>query len=105
MEMRSQAIDSMVIDNGPNGPHVNFVGSLRSETRVFSGDKQKVFVEDHLSFGCNATLLSTEASIDASKTNFAMTVRFDPSKEQAALFGSEAAFAGRLTQGNIIVVV
>jgi hypothetical protein len=50
-------------------------------------------------------LLSTEASIDVSKTNFVMTVHFDPMKEQAALFGSEATFAGRLTQGNIIVVV
>ena len=81
MEMRSISIDSMAIDTGTDGPHVHFKGALRSETRVFSGDKQKIFVEDHLAFSCDATLLSSGASINVSKTNFSMTVHFDPSKE------------------------
>ena len=105
MEMRSESIDTVTFDNGPDGPHVNLAGALRSETRVFSGDKQKTFIEDHLTFGCDATLLSADASVDVSKTNFSMIVRFNPSKEHAALFGSVATFSGRLTQGNIIVVV
>jgi hypothetical protein len=104
MDMRSVTIDSLVIKDNLEGPVVNFAGVLRSETRVFSGDRMKTFIEDHVAFGCEAINLSQEASIQVSRKNFPMTAQFDPLKEHAAIFGDQATFAGRLTQGNIIIM-
>jgi hypothetical protein len=33
-----------------------------------------------------------------------MTMQFNPLKEHAAIFGDNPTFAGKLTQGNIVVV-
>src|SRR5258708_92525 len=68
---------------------------------VLGGDQPVYLIA---AFGCDATIISSGASINVSKTKFSMTVDFDPSKEQAAIFGSLATFSGRLTQGNIMVV-
>ena len=104
MDMRSVSIDSMVINQGSNGPEVNYKGVLRSETRVFSGDRMKVFVEDHASFGCTAAMARETEGARVSGNYFSMTARFDRTKEQAAIFGAQVTFAGRLTEGHIVII-
>ena len=104
MDMRSVSIDSMSVVQGKDGPEVNYKGILRSETRVFSGEKMKVFIEEHASFGCTAAMAKEIECAKASKNYFSMTARFDRTKEQAAIFGAQVTFAGHLTDGNIIIV-
>jgi len=104
MDMRSVSVASMSITTDTAGPHAHFTGLMRSETRVFSGDKQKIFIEDNITFSCDSTAMSSGTNVDVSKTNFSMTVQFDPTKEHAAIFGNTATFAGRVMQGNIIIV-
>jgi hypothetical protein len=104
MDMRSVSIDSMVVNQGSNGPEVNYTGILRSETRVFSGERMKVFVEDHASFGCTAAMAQETEGARVSGNYFSMTARFDPTKEQAAIFGVQATFAGQLTEGHIVII-
>src|SRR6185436_19370342 len=72
MDMRSVSIDSMVINQGSNGPEVNYKGILRSETRVFSGDRMKIFVEDHASFGCTAAMARETEGARVSGNYFSM---------------------------------
>ena len=105
MDMRSVSIDSMTVVQGTDGPEVNYKGVLRSETRVFSGDKMKIFVEEHTSFGCTAAMAKETEGAKISKNFFSMTARFDPTKEQAGIFGRQVTFAGHLTQGNIIILL
>jgi hypothetical protein len=62
----------------------------------------QTFVEEHLSFGCDARQLT---SLALSESNFSMTVQFDPLGDHAAIFGATAIFAGHLTQGNIVVLI
>jgi hypothetical protein len=104
MDMRSVSIDSMTIKDGKDGPEVNYKGVLRSETRVFSGDKMKVFVEEHASFGCTAAMAKETEGAKISGNYFSMTARFDRTKEQAAIFGAQVTFAGQLTDGHIVII-
>lgn len=104
MDMRSIRIDSLEVVQSEDGPRAVYQGSLRVETRLFSGSKMKTFVEDKVRFGCHAIKFGAKASIDISKNNFSMTANFDPSKEHASIFGEQATFAGHVTQGSIIVV-
>lgn len=106
MEMESVSMDPPTIKNevGSDGPVASFNGVLRSETRIFSGGKLNVFTEDRIGFGCTATQLNSGAKADVSKNNFEMVVRFNPAKEQAAIFGEQPKFCGQLIKGNIIVV-
>jgi hypothetical protein len=104
MDMHSVSIDSLTVEEGSAGPVANYTGILRSETRVFSGEKLRTYVEEHVAFGCLATQLNETASIEISRTNFVMTARFDPAKEHAAIFGDQATFAGRISRGNIVIV-
>lgn len=103
MDMQSESIEALTIEQGNDGLVANFTGVLRSETRVFSGARLRTYTEDHIAFGCLASQLSPAARIEISKSNFSMTARFDPNGEHAAIFGDQATFAGRLSQGNIIV--
>lgn len=105
MDMQSLRIDSLAVLEGADGPEAVYDGVLRSETRLFSGDRMQRFVEENVSFGCRAVHISgAPASVRVTRTNFSMTARFDPAKEHAAIFGREATFAGLLERGNIMVV-
>jgi hypothetical protein len=104
MEMRSVSIDSLRVEEGANGPQALFSGIMRSETRVFSGDRMKIFIEDHVSFGCRTRMGEATGSAQASKNYFSMTARYNPVKEHAAIFGEQVTFAGDLAQGNIIII-
>src|SRR5262245_4427365 len=61
MEMRSIRIDKFEIKASPAGPQATFGGTLRSETRLFSGDKLKTIVEEEVDYGCDAYELGPEA--------------------------------------------
>jgi hypothetical protein len=103
MEMRSVSIDSLSLEEGDNGLVAGFGGVLRSETRLFTGERQRTYVEEAVTFGCEASEPSASPNIAASSTDFVMTVHFDPLHEHAAIFGENPAFGGRLTKGNIVV--
>jgi hypothetical protein len=104
MSMESVSISSMTVEDSASGPVASFGGILRTETRLFSGDRQRTFIEDSVPFGCEAVGGGQGANIEISATNFSMTAQFNPLKEHAAIFGEKPTFAGRLTQGNIVVV-
>jgi hypothetical protein len=105
MDMQSIRIASVTIQDGADGPHAVFAGTLRSETRLpLLGGKPQTIVEEEVLFGCDVTEFGPEANIEASKTNFSMTAHFDPRKQHAAIFGQEPTFAGRLTRGNIVII-
>ena len=104
MEMRSTSIDKFAISLGSDGPQASFSGSLRSETRLFSGDKLKTIIEEDIDYGCDAYVLGPQAAAQITKTEFSMNVHFDPAKEHAAIFGERPTFAGHTTYGHIIVV-
>jgi hypothetical protein len=104
MDMRSVEIASLEIQTGDDGPHAVYTGALNSETRLFSGEATRTIAEKEILFGCDVLAMGPEAAVDISKTNFAMTIHFDPNKEHAAIFGENPTFSGRLTQGNIVVI-
>src|SRR5260370_25255457 len=103
MEMRSTNIDKFTISMGSDGPQATFSGTLRSETRLFSGDKLKTIIEEDIDYGCDAYVLGPQAQAQITATNFSMTVHFDPTKDHAAIFGEQPTFAGHTVYGNIIV--
>jgi hypothetical protein len=103
MEMRSVSIDAVALEEGENGLMATFGGVLRSETRLFTGERQRTYIEEAVSFGCQASEPNAGPNIAATGTDFVMTVHFDPLQEHAAIFGENPAFGGRLTKGNIIV--
>ena len=105
MDMKSIRIASMEILEANDGVVATYAATLRSETRtrLFTGGDMKTFIEEEVLFGCDVIELAPEASIEISKNNFSMTAHFNPRKEHAAIFGETATFAGRITQGNIIV--
>src|SRR6266849_7088037 len=94
MEMRSSNIDKFEIKVGSDGPQASFSGSLRSETRLFSGDKLKTIIEEDIDYGCDAYVLGPQAQGQVSKANFSMSVHFDAKKDHAAIFGEQPTFAG-----------
>lgn len=103
MDMQSVQIDTLdVVDTG-DGLQAVYSGVMRSETRVFSGDRMQTFIEGDIGFGCHATHLNDASKIEISTTNFSMTANFEPEGEHAAIFGEHATFAGRLSRGNIVV--
>ncbi len=104
MEMRSTNIDKFTIKMGSDGPQATFSGTLRSETRLFSGDKLKTIIEEDIDYGCDAYVLGPQAQGQVSKANFSMSVHFDTTKDHAAIFGEQPTFAGHTVYGNIIVV-
>ena len=101
MDMQSTSINSLTIEETDMGYVANFQGILRSVTRLYNGDRAVEYVEEDISFGCLATELAPRVSV--SEENFSMMASFDPVKGQAAIFGPEATFAGRLTVGQITV--
>jgi hypothetical protein len=104
MEMRSLRIEKFEIKVSKDGPQATFSGTLRSETRLFSGEKTKTIIEEDIDYGCDAYVLGPQAEGQVTKTNFSMNVHFDPQKEHAAIFGEQPTFAGHTIYGNIIVV-
>lgn len=104
MEMRTTNIDKFDIKVGKDGPQASFSGTLRSETRLFSGDKMKTFVEEDIDYSCDAYVLGPQAQAQITKTDFSMGVHFDPTKDHAAIFGEQATFAGHTVFGHIIVL-
>jgi len=104
MEMRSLSIDQFDITAGTNGPEASFSGTLRSETRLFSGDKLKTFIETDLVYGCHAFVPGPQAQAQATTTDFSMSVHYDPKKDHAAIFGEQPTFSGHTVYGNIILV-
>jgi hypothetical protein len=104
MEMRSTRIDKFEIKMGSDGPQATFSGSLRSETRLFSGDKLKTIVEEDIDYGCDAYVLGPQAAAQITKNDFSMHVQFDATKDHAAIFGEQAAFAGHTVYGHIVVI-
>ena len=106
MDMKSIRITSMEISQGTDGPIAKYAGTLRSETRMrpFNGANMKTMIEEEVLFGCDVIELGPDASIEISKNNFSMTAHFNPRQEHAAIFGETATFAGRITQGNIVVI-
>src|SRR5713226_2833898 len=102
MNMESTRIDSMKFKMGSDGPQVTFTGTLRSETRLFSGEKTKTYIEEEVAFSCDAIALGPEVKKQSSKIDFSLTAHYAPQKEQAAIFGEQPTFAGHLLQGNII---
>jgi len=103
MEMRSNYIDKFEVTMGANGPQATFSGGLRSETRLFSGDKLKTIIEEDIDYSCDAYVLGPQAQAQVTATSFSMTVHFDPTKDHAAIFGEQPTFAGHTVYGNIIV--
>ncbi len=103
MEMRSVRIDKFEVTVGSDGPQATFSGTLRSETRLFSGDKLKTIIEEDVDYGCDAYVLGPQAQAQITATNFSMTAHYDPTKDHAAIFGETATFAGHTVYGNIIV--
>ena len=103
MDMQSTRIDSLEIRTGSDGPQAVYAGRLRSETRLFSGARTMTIVEDEVVFDCEASDLGPAATVEVSKNNFSMTVKLDPAKEHAAIFGERVTFAGHLTRGNVTV--
>jgi hypothetical protein len=104
MEMRSIRIDKFEVKASPDGPQATFSGTLRSETRLFSGEKTKTIIEEEVDYGCDAFELGPEAQGQVTKTNFSMSVHYDPAKDHAAIFGEKPTFAGHSIYGNIIVI-
>ncbi len=102
MDMQSLSIDSLQVEETGLGPTAVFEGSMRSETRIFSGDRAQTFIEESISFGCTARH-DPQGDAEVSEMSFAMTARFSPDKEHAAIFGEEVTFAGRVGVGNIVV--
>jgi len=105
MEMRSIRIDKFDIKMGSDGPQATFSGTLRSETRLFSGDKLKTIIEEDVDYGCDAYVLGPQAEGQVTKANFSLSVHYDAAKDHAAIFGEKPTFAGHTVYGNIIVVV
>jgi hypothetical protein len=103
MEMRSSYIDKFEVTMGANGPQATFSGGLRSETRLFSGDKLKTIIEEDIDYSCDAYVLGPQAQAQITATNFSMSVHFDPTKDHASIFGEQPTFAGHTVYGNIIV--
>lgn len=105
MAMQSIRISSVEVSQGTDGPVAKYAGTLRSETRMrpFDGANMKTMVEEEVLFGCDVIQLGPDASVQISKNNFSMTAHFNPRGEHAAIFGETATFAGRITQGNIVV--
>jgi hypothetical protein len=104
MDMHSVSISSLNIQEGTEGPVAIYAGILRSETRLFSGARMQMLVEENVAFGCRANGLSTGERIAVTGNYFSMTANFDPRQRHSAIFGAQPTFAGRLTQGNITVI-
>lgn len=105
MDMSTVQINKLDIVEKSDGTQARFEGELRSETRLFSGDETQTFVEESVVFSCIVTTFDSMSNIDPSTPNFALTANYDPEMEQSAIFGEQITFAGRLTQGNIMVIV
>ncbi len=103
MDMQSLTITSFQIDEAEVGPRAVFEGTMRSETRIFSGERAQTFIEEEISFGCWAHP-GARGNVEISETNFSMTAHFTRGTEHAAIFGTEVTFAGHVTTGNIVVV-
>ena len=103
MDMQSLDIESLQVEETASGLTAIFTGTMRSETRIFSGDRAQTFVEESISFGCRARH-GPVGNVEVSESDFAMTAHFTPGKEHAAIFGDEVTFAGQVTTGNIIVI-
>ncbi len=103
MDMQSLNISSLQIEEAESGPRAIFTGTMRSETRIFSGDRAQTFVEERIIFDCWAHPGARSAT-EISETNFAMTAHFTRGTGHAAIFGTEVTFAGEVTTGNITVI-
>ncbi len=103
MDMQSLVIERLQVEETDLGLTAVYKGAMRSETRIFSGDRAQTFVEESISFGCRARH-GPVGDVAVSEANFAMTAHFTPGKEHAAIFGEEVTFAGQVTTGNITVI-
>ncbi len=103
MDMQSTRIDSVQIQFRGNTPVAVYAGALRSEPRLFSGQKAVTFIEEEINFDCEAQDLGPRTTVEVSAKNFVMTAKFNATKEHAAIFGDQVTFAGHLTRGNISV--
>lgn len=107
MDMESIRVNSVEVSQGTDGPVAKYTGTLRSETRMrpFDGANMKTIVEEEVLFGCDVIQLGPDASVEISKNNFLMTAHFNPRGEHAAIFGENPTFAGRITKGNIVIIL
>ena len=108
MDMQSTRIDSLVVEDGPNGlPQAVYRGVMSSETRVGPhGDPgQQIFIEHEIAYDCVAEddNAGTPVEVAISKNFFSMTGHFSPGGGHHALFGPLFTFAGTLTGGNIVI--
>jgi len=103
MDMESVRINSVEVQDTDDGLQAVYSGILRSQTRLFSGDKMQTIDEGHVVFGCYTTMLDPRSNVYVTGMNFSMTASFDPKGGHAAIFGEEATFAGHLMRGNIVI--
>ena len=104
MDMQSTRIDSLVVEDGPDGPRALYTGVMRSETRVFSGSSQATYIEEEIGYDCEAEdHFGTPSETEITENVFSMTAHFASGGGHAALFGESATFAGTLTSGNIVI--
>ena len=108
MDMQSTRIDSLEVQDGPDGfPEAIYRGVMSSETRVgLHGDpNQMIFIEHEIAYDCVAEddNAGTPVEVAISKNVFSMKGYFSPEGGHHALFGPEFTFAGTLTSGNIVV--
>ena len=108
MDMQSTRIDSLEVQDGPDGfPQAIYRGVMSSETRVgLHGDpNQMIFIEHEIAYDCVAEddNAGTPVEVAISKNLFSMTGHFSPGGGHHALFGPMFTFKGTLTGGNIVI--
>ena len=108
MDMQSTRIDSLVVQDGPDGfPRALYTGVMSSETRVGPhGDPNQLrFIEHEIAYDCVAEdeNAGTLVQVAISKNFFSMTGHFSPGGGHHSLFGPKFTFEGTLASGNIII--
>ena len=108
MDMQSTRIDSLEVQDGPDGlSKAIYRGVMSSETRVgLHGDpNQMIFIEHEIAYDCVAEddNAGTPVEVAISKNFFSMTGHFSPGGGHRALFGPMFTFKGTLTGGNIVI--
>ena len=108
MDMQSTRIDSLEVQDGPDGlSKAIYRGVMSSETRVgLHGDpNQMIFIEHEIAYDCVAEddNAGTPVEVAISKNFFSMTGHFSPGGGHHMLFGPQFTFEGTLTGGNIVI--
>ena len=107
MDMQSTRIDSLEVQDGPDGlSKAIYRGVMSSETRVGSyRNPDYLFVEHEIAYDCVAEddNAGTPVEVAISKNSFSMTGHFSEGGGHHSLFGRDFTFAGTLTSGNIVI--